>query len=123
MLEKGSGKIVNVATVAGVRGKWKMSGYGASKAGVIQLTKTLAIEWARYNVSVNCIIPGIFYTSATKAALDNDKIREVRIRKVPLKRIGEPEDIGPLAVFLSSEASAFITGTVIPIDGGELAKL
>lgn len=123
MLEKGSGKIVNVATVAGVRGKWKMSGYGASKAGVIQLTKTLAIEWARYNVSVNCIIPGIFYTSATKSALDNDEIREVRIRKVPLKRIGEPEDIGPLAVFLSSEASAFITGAIIPIDGGELAKL
>lgn len=123
MLEKGSGKIVNVATVAGVRGKWKMSGYGASKAGVIQLTKTLAIEWARHNVMVNCIIPGIFYTSATKSALDNDEIREVRIRKVPLKRIGEPEDIGPLAVFLSSEASAFITGAIIPIDGGELAKL
>ena len=123
MLEKGSGKVVNVATVAGVRGKWKMSGYGASKAGVIQLTKTLAIEWARYNVMVNCIIPGIFYTSATKSVLDDDKMREIRTRKVPLKRIGEPEDIGPLAVFLSSAASDFITGAVIPIDGGELAKL
>jgi len=123
MLEKGSGKVVNVATVAGVRGKWKMTGYGASKAGVIQLTKTLAIEWARYNVMVNCIIPGIFYTSATKSVLDNDKKREIRVRKVPLKRIGVPEDIGPLAVFLSSKASDFITGAVIPIDGGELAKL
>lgn len=123
MLEKGSGKVVNVATVAGVRGKWKMSGYGAAKAGIIQLTKTLAIEWARYNVNVNCIIPGIFYTSATKSVLDDDKMREIRTRKVPLKRIGEPEDIGPLAVFLSSAASDFITGTVIPIDGGELAKL
>jgi len=123
MLEKGSGKVVNLATVAGVRGKWKMSGYGASKAGVIQLTKTLAIEWARYNVNVNCIIPGIFYTSATKSVLDDDKMREIRTRKVPLKRIGEPEDIGPLAVFLSSAASDFITGAVIPIDGGELAKL
>ena len=123
MLEKGSGKVVNVATVAGVRGKWKMSGYGASKAGVIQLTKTLAIEWARYNVSVNCIIPGIFYTSATKSVLDDEKMREIRVRKVPLKRIGMPEEVGPLAVFLSSQASDFITGAIIPIDGGELAKL
>jgi 2-deoxy-D-gluconate 3-dehydrogenase len=123
MLEKGSGKIVNVATVAGVRGKWQMCGYGASKAGVIQLTKTLAVEWARNNVMVNCIVPGIFYTSATKSALDNEKLHNIRIRKVPLKRIGMPEEVGPLAVFLSSEASDFITGTVIPIDGGELAKL
>jgi NAD(P)-dependent dehydrogenase (short-subunit alcohol dehydrogenase family) len=123
MLEKGRGKVINVATVAGVRGKWQMCGYGASKAGVIQLTKTLAVEWSRYNVSVNCIIPGIFYTSATKSVLDNDEMREIRIRKVPLKRYGMPEDIGPLAVFLSSAASDFITGAVIPIDGGELAKL
>lgn len=123
MLEKGSGKVVNVATIAGVRGKWQMTGYGASKAGVIQLTKTLAIEWARYNVNVNCIVPGIFYTSATQAVLDNEKIRKVRVSKVPLKRYGKPEEVGPLAVFLSSAASDFITGAIIPIEGGELAKL
>ncbi|MCP4749288.1 MAG: SDR family oxidoreductase [Proteobacteria bacterium] len=123
MLEKGGGKIVNVATIAGVRGKWQMTGYGASKAGVIQLTKTLAIEWARYNVSVNCIIPGIFYTSATQNVLDNEKIQKIRVSKVPLKRYGKPEEIGPLAVFLSSPAADFITGVAIPIDGGELAKL
>jgi len=123
MIEKGSGKVVNVATVAGVRGKWQMTGYGASKAGVIQLTKTLAIEWARHNISVNCIVPGIFYTSATKAVIENDEMREIRIRKVPLKRYGRPEEIGPLAVFLSSHASDYITGAIVPIDGGELAKL
>jgi len=123
MLEKRRGKVVNVASVAGVRGKWQMCGYGASKGGVVQLTRTLAIEWARYNVMVNCIVPGIFYTSATKSVLDNEKMREMRLRKVPLKRYGKPEDIGPLAVFLSSEASDFITGDIIPIDGGELAKL
>ena len=123
MLEKSSGKVVNVASVAGVRGKWKMCGYGAAKGGVVQLTRTLAIEWARYNVMVNCIVPGIFYTNATKSVLDNEKMREMRLRKVPLKKYGKPEDIGPLAVFLSSKASDFITGAVIPIDGGELAKL
>jgi len=123
MLEKRRGKVVNVASVAGVRGKRQMCGYGAAKGGVIQLTKTLAIEWARYNVMVNCIVPGIFYTSATKSVLDNDKMREIRVSKVPLKRYGMPEEVGPLAVFLSSKASDFITGAVIPIDGGELAKL
>jgi len=123
MFEKGRGKVINVASVAGVRGKWQMCGYGSAKGGVVQLTKTLAIEWARHNVMVNCIVPGIFYTSATKSVLDNDKMREMRLRKVPLKRYGKPEDIGPLAVFLSSKASDFITGAIIPIDGGELAKL
>ena len=100
-----------------------MTGYGASKAGVIQFTKTLAIEWARYNINVNCIVPGIFYTSATQSVLDNEDIRKVRVRKVPLKRYGQPEEVGPLAVFLSSSASDFITGAIIPIEGGELAKL
>jgi NAD(P)-dependent dehydrogenase (short-subunit alcohol dehydrogenase family) len=123
MLDNGGGKVVNVATIAGVRGKWQMTGYGASKAGVIQLTKTLAIEWARYNVSVNCIIPGIFHTSATQKVMDNEDMLKVRVSKVPLRRYGEPKEIGPLAVFLSSQASDFITGVAIPIDGGELAKL
>ncbi len=123
MLNNGGGKIVNVATIAGVRGKWQMIGYGASKAGVIQLTKTLAIEWARYNVTVNCIIPGIFHTSATQKVMDNKEMLKVRVSKVPLRRYGKPEEVGPLAVFLSSPASDFITGTAIPIDGGELAKL
>jgi len=123
MLEQGSGKVVNVATIAGVRGKWQMTGYGASKAGVIQLTKTLAIEWARYNIMVNCIVPGIFYTSATESVLDNEEISKIRVSKVPLKRYGRPEEVGPLAVFLSSAASDFITGAIIPIEGGELAKL
>ena len=123
MHKQGGGKIVNVATIAGVRGKWQMTGYGASKAGVIQLTKTLAIEWARYNVTVNCIIPGIFHTSATQKVMDNEEMLKVRVSKVPLRRHGRPEEVGPLAVFLSSPASDFITGTAIPIDGGELAKL
>ncbi len=123
MLEEKQGTIVNVSTVAGVRGKWQMTGYGAAKAGVISLTKTLAIEWARYNVRVNCIIPGIFHTEATRAVIENPEMRDTRIKKVPMRRHGTPEEVGPLALFLASEASSFITGASIPIDGGELAKL
>jgi NAD(P)-dependent dehydrogenase (short-subunit alcohol dehydrogenase family) len=123
MVEKRQGTIINVSTVAGVRGKWQMTGYGAAKAGVLSLTKTLAIEWARYNVRVNCIIPGIFHTQATRAVIENPEMRDTRIKKVPMRRYGAPEEVGPLALFLASEASSFITGALIPIDGGELAKL
>ena len=118
-----SGKVINVSSIAGVRGKNGMTVYGATKAAVIQFTKILAVEWAAYNVNVNCIVPGAFYTQPMKPVLDDPTVGPIRVKKIPLRRYGDPQEIGPLALYLASEASRFMTGAVLPIDGGELAKL
>jgi NAD(P)-dependent dehydrogenase (short-subunit alcohol dehydrogenase family) len=119
MVERKQGKVINIASVAGVRGVTTLSAYGASKAGVIQLTRCMAAEWARYNIRVNAIAPGYFYTSMSAPGLDNDKVRDAILSKIPLRRVGQPEELGPLVVYLASEASDFMTGETIFIDGGQ----
>jgi NAD(P)-dependent dehydrogenase (short-subunit alcohol dehydrogenase family) len=118
-----SGKVINVSSIAGVRGKNGMTVYGATKAAVIQFTRILAVEWAAFQVNVNCIVPGAFYTQPMKPVLDDPTVGPIRVKKIPLRRYGDPQEIGPLALYLASEASDFMTGAVLPIDGGELAKL
>ena len=100
-----------------------MTIYGATKAAVIQFTKILAVEWADRNVNVNCIVPGAFYTQPMKRVLDDPTLGAIRVKKIPMRRYGDPKEIAPLALYLASDASSFMTGAVLPIDGGELAKL
>ncbi len=123
MIAQGRGKIINIASINGAGGQSKLVAYCASKGGVIQFTRALAVEWARYNIQVNAIGPGAFYTKPMAPVLDDEKLGPLRRRKIPQGREGQPEELGPLVVYLASAASDFMTGETIFIDGGELAKL
>lgn len=123
MIEQGGGKIINIASVAGARGKAGMVPYGSAKGGIIQFTRALAVEWAPYHIHVNAIGPGAFYTRPMKVVLDDPKLGAIRRKKIPFKREGQPGELGPLVVYLASNASDFMTGEVIFLDGGEVAKL
>ena len=120
MIPRQHGRIVNIASVAGLQGNHpQMMGtaaYNASKGGLINLTRALAAEWAKYGITVNAIAPGFFPTKMTKGTLEagQDLIEAV----TPLGRVGGPEDLKGVAVLLGSEASAFVTGQVVGVDGG-----
>ena len=122
MLAQGKGKIINISSTAGVAASPKNAPYHVTKAGIILLTKALAVEWARSRINVNAIAPGQFQTSLTEDYLNDERIRESVLRRIPLRRVGMPEELGPLVVYLASDASDFMTGEVIFIDGGELAQ-
>jgi NAD(P)-dependent dehydrogenase (short-subunit alcohol dehydrogenase family) len=123
MMKQGGGKIINLTSVLGVKGRAGMVPYAATKGGVIALTRNLAVEWAPHHIRVNAIGPGAFYTRPMKVVLDDPKLGPIRRKKIPLKRHGEPDELGPLVVYLASDASDYMTGEVIYMDGGELAKL
>lgn len=122
MIERRKGKIINVASIYSVIGASNVSVYCATKGALAQLTRALAIEWAPYNVYVNAICPGYVRTSANELALADERLRSAVIRRIPLRRVGESEEIGVLAVFLASSASGFVTGALYLMDGGETAK-
>lgn len=92
--------------------------YNASKAGVIHLTRSLAAEWAPYNIRVNAIAPGYMHTAMTAPYLEDPRYGGVWLEAVPMKRPGTPEELSPVAVFLASEASSYVTGATIAVDGG-----
>jgi 3-oxoacyl-[acyl-carrier protein] reductase len=115
MMNQKYGRIVNTASV-GAQGNIGQANYSASKAGVIGLTKTLALEWARYNIAVNCVAPGGVKTRMTAAIPDN--IMAQLIERIPLKRMAEPDEIAAVHVFLASDEASYITGQVIWVDGG-----
>lgn len=115
MIRQEGGRITNTASVA-ARGNIGQANYAASKAGVVALTKTLALEWARYNIAVNCVAPGAVKTQMTAAIPEN--IAERIIGRIPLSRMAEPEEIAAVHVFLASEDASYLTGQVIWADGG-----
>jgi len=121
MIEQKKGKIINVASMAGAKGFANLVPYTVSKAGVVMFTRSLALEWARYNINVNGIGPGYVPTSFTEPMLDDQKRREKLLNSVPLRRFGEPREIALLAVYLASPASDYMTGQTVYIDGGILA--
>jgi len=121
LIAQRSGKIVNVASVLGQVGLPGYTVYAATKGGVIALTRALGVEWARHGIQVNAIAPGWFATPMTDTAFADPRINERLTRDIPMRRIGRPEEIGPLAVFLASAASDFMTGQTIFLDGGHSA--
>ncbi len=123
MVAQGAGKIINVASTSGILGKATLVAYSASKGALLQFTKALAAEWAKAGIQVNAIAPGAFATDAQRAVLDAPEILERRLRKIPARRMGDSEEIGPLVCYLASTKSDFVTGSVFVIDGGESSKL
>ena len=99
-----------------------MTAYCASKGALIAFTKALAIEWARHGVTVNAVAPGYFRTDLNKKALDDVQVGPKIVKHIPLRRVGQPEELGPLVVYLASDAAAFMTGSVVVLDGGQLAR-
>lgn len=122
MAAQGKGKIINIASVAGAVGDVSVSPYCAAKGGVIQLTKALALEWARYHINVNAIGPGYVKTALNSADLENEKVYQHIIRKTPMKRLGLAGDLGGAVIYLASDASDYVTGHTLFVDGGWVAE-
>ena len=105
-----------------IEGKSSLASYSASRA-LLRLTESLAAEWARYRIRINAIAPGAFETSAQSAVLENEDVLKARLRKIPQRRMGLPEEIAPMVAYLLSPISDFVTGACFVIDGGEVSKL
>jgi 2-deoxy-D-gluconate 3-dehydrogenase len=122
MVAQRKGAVINVASVAGLGGEAELTAYCASKGALISFTKALAVEWARHGVTVNAVAPGYFRTDLNKKALDDVQVGPKIVKNIPLRRVGQPEELGPLVVYLASDAAAFMTGSVVVLDGGQLAR-
>jgi 2-deoxy-D-gluconate 3-dehydrogenase len=119
MKEAGGGKIINIGSMLSIFGASFAPAYGASKGGVVQLTKSLAVAWAKDNIQVNAVLPGWIDTDLTRKAREEvSGLNAMVLMRTPAKRWGKPEDNAGVAVFLASKASDFVTGTFIPVDGG-----
>ena len=118
MREAGGGRIVNMASINGVVGYYRRAAYCSSKAGVVNLTRVLALEWAQYDINVNAVGPTFILTPLTQSTFDDPQMREDLLKRIPKGRVGQPEDVVGAVVFLSSDASAMITGHTLLVDGG-----
>ncbi len=121
MLKQGKGKIINIASMTSFFGGYSIPAYTASKGAVAQLTKSLASDWAAHGINVNAIAPGYMMTELNRVYIENSaKLEKIMVR-IPAGRMGTPEDMKGAAMFLSSEASDYVTGHILPVDGGYLA--
>lgn len=118
MIAKGYGRIINIGSVTSVFGYAGLAPYGASRGGVRQLTMSLADDWGKHGVTVNCLAPGWFRTEQNKALYENEKWVEYLVDRIPVKRPGEPHDLDGAVVFLASEESRYVTGQTLLVDGG-----
>jgi NAD(P)-dependent dehydrogenase (short-subunit alcohol dehydrogenase family) len=119
MIARGRGKIINVGSMWGRVGVSRHTAYCVTKAGVDALTRCLAVEWARHGVQVNCLAPGYMATDFNLEPLADEALRRRILSRIPARRLGEPDELGPLAVYLASPASDFMTGQTLYIDGGQ----
>ncbi len=122
MLERGAGRIINIASLNSFVSFHEVASYAASKAGVAALTRSLAVEWSRRGVLVNAIAPGVFRTALNQQLLDSTPRGQELLMRTPQGRFGRVEECVGAAVFLASEASAYVTGVILPVDGGFLAS-
>jgi NAD(P)-dependent dehydrogenase (short-subunit alcohol dehydrogenase family) len=122
MIEKRYGRIINIGSLSSVLGLVEVAAYGASKAAVASLTKTLAIEWATSGVCVNALIPGVLRTDLNASLLDGTERGREFLMRTPMKRFGKLDELAGAAVFLASDAASFVTGHLLVVDGGILAS-
>ena len=122
MVQAGCGRIVNIASLSSFVSFSRVSAYSASKAGVASLTRSLAVEWAKHGVNVNAIAPGVFPTPLNASLIQGTARGDELLMRTPMGRFGEAEELVGAAIFLSSAASSFVTGTVLAVDGGFLAS-
>ncbi len=122
MLERGYGRIINIGSLSSFVALQEVAAYGVSKAAVVALTKSLAIEWGSRGVCVNAIAPGVFRTHINEKLLDGTARGQEFLMRTPMKRFGRVEEVAGAAVFLASEAASFVNGAVIAVDGGFLAS-
>ncbi len=122
MIQQKKGNIVNIASIAGRDGSPMMSHYGAAKAGVINFTKSLSVEWAKHNIRVNCIAPGPIVTEGYQDVLKKGGVTELPKTHQAIGRWGQPVEIAKVAVFLASDASSYVVGQTICVDGGPAAR-
>ena len=122
MLARGYGRIINIASLSSFVALAEVAAYSASKAAVASLTKSLAVEWARRGVNVNAIAPGVFRTALNEHLLDGTERGRELLLRTPMGRFGNVEEVAGAAVFLASDASTFVTGEIIAVDGGFLAS-
>lgn len=121
MIQQGGGKIINMVSVGAVVGFPRQAAYCATKGGILQLTKVLALDWAKFNIQVNAIGPAYLETDLTKGMRESKIISESLLRRTPMGRFGKPEEVVGAAVYLASDASSYVTGQTLFVDGGWLA--
>ncbi|MBI4595166.1 MAG: glucose 1-dehydrogenase [Candidatus Tectomicrobia bacterium] len=119
MVNRREGKIINISSMFAFIASTSISSYCASKGGMVQLTKALALEWARYNIQVNALCPGYFITDLNRDFFNSEKGKDYAKQRVPMRRLGDPAELGGMLVYLASPASSYVTGAAFVIDGGQ----
>ena len=118
MIKNGGGSIINIASSGAFKGVSRAPAYCASKAGVVLLTKSLALEWARHNIRVNAVAPHYMETDMTKGLMAAEKVHSALVSQIPLRRFAKPEEVVGAVLFLASPAAGYMTGTIMAVDGG-----